>query len=254
MILLVYVWADVFDRGNARLIGLQATVLDNSDTNYELALSCFYITYILLSVRTFLSTFPHLIPPTRPRLTPSQVPGTLLARQVNPSRSIAAGALIWSIAAVCQAGSTNRAGVFVCRLFIGVGEALFGQAMAFHLSLWYTRFDLAKRIGFFISAGTLAGAFGGLIAFGVTHISNSSIPKWRILFLIEGLPVFVLAVCVALFMPSRPDQSKYLNENERTLCITRLNADGSFESASGIEWAGVRRCFLDWKTYVVSIM
>ena len=40
---------------------------------------------------------------------------------------------------------------------------MFGQAMAFHLSLWYTKRDLAKRVGCFISAGAVAGAFGGLI-------------------------------------------------------------------------------------------
>ena len=87
--------------GNARLQGLQATVLDGSDTNYSLALSCFYITYIVLSV-----------------------PGTLLAKAILPSTSIACGALIWSIAATCQAAAKNPAGLFVCRLFVGVGEGV----------------------------------------------------------------------------------------------------------------------------------
>lgn len=44
-----------------------------------------------------------------------------MAKQVNPSYSIAAGALIWSIAATCQAATFDRAGLFVCRLFVGVG-------------------------------------------------------------------------------------------------------------------------------------
>jgi hypothetical protein len=56
--------------------------------------------------------------------------GTLFAKQFNPSRTIAFGARTWSIAATCMAATQNRAGVFVCRLFIGVGEAFFGQAMA----------------------------------------------------------------------------------------------------------------------------
>jgi hypothetical protein len=44
--------------------------------------------------------------------------------------------------------------------------------VAFHLSLWYTKKDLAKRIGLFISAGALSGAFGGLIAFGVNSMKH----------------------------------------------------------------------------------
>lgn len=56
------------------------------------------------------------------------VPGTLMAKQFNPSTTIACGALIWSVAATCQAAVTNPAGLYVCRLGVGVGEAFFGQA------------------------------------------------------------------------------------------------------------------------------
>ena len=161
--------------------------------------------------------------------------------------------MVWSIAATCQAAAFNRAGLFTCRLFVGIGEAMFGQAMAFHLSLWYTKRDLAKRVGLFISAGSLSGAFGGLIAFGVQHIKRSPIAQWRILFLIEGCPSVLLAICVALFMPSRPDRSRLLNEEQRTLCLTRLNAENSVDDRPGIDWKGVRRTMTDWKTYVVSI-
>lgn len=55
-------------------------------------------------------------------------------------------------------------------------------------------------------------------------------------------------------MPSRPQTSRFLTENERTLCLTRLNAQGSQDSALGIQRAGVVRALTDWKTYVISIM
>lgn len=58
--------------------------------------------------------------------------------------------------------------------------------MALHLSMWYTKGELAKRVGLFISGGSLAGAFGGLIAYGVASINSPKIEPWRILFLIEG--------------------------------------------------------------------
>lgn len=115
-------------------MGIEEDILDGNDTNYAIALSCFYITYIIFAI-----------------------PGTLMAKQINPSRSIAAGVMIWSIAATCQAAAFNPAGLFVCRLFVGFGEAFFAQAMAFYLSLWYTKHDLAKRVGIWVSAGAIAG-------------------------------------------------------------------------------------------------
>jgi hypothetical protein len=88
----------------------------------------------------------------------------------------------------------------------------------------------------------------------VSSIKNASLDLWRILFLIEGIPSLVLAICVFLFLPNRPQTSKYLTENERTLCHTRLNADNNDEGHTGIDWNGVKRAFVDWKTYVVAVM
>ncbi|GAA5900441.1 hypothetical protein JCM6882_001247 [Rhodosporidiobolus microsporus] len=217
--------------GNAKLMGLYETVLGNNDTKYSISLCCFYITYIVLSV-----------------------PGTLLAKQILPSTSIACGALIWSIATSCQAGVTNPAGLYVCRLFIGVGESFFGQAMALYFTFWYRKNEIAKRIGLFISAGSVAGAFSGLIAYGVARIPNAPFAQWRILFLIEGLPSFVLAVVVFFFLPSRPDKSRYLKGDERALACTRLNADSLGEPHTGIDWRAARYALLDPKTYILSLM
>ncbi|GHJ88854.1 hypothetical protein NliqN6_5256 [Naganishia liquefaciens] len=217
--------------GNARLQGLQKEVLDNDSDKYSLALACFYITYIVLSI-----------------------PGTLLAKQINPSTAISIGALIWSIAATCQAAIQNPAGLYVCRLFVGVGESMFGQSMTLYFSIWYLKGEIAKRVSLFIGAGVVAGSLGGLIAFGVSSINHSSIDKWRILFLVEGLPSLVLAIVVFLFLPSRPQVSRYLNEDERTVCITRLNRENNHEVNAGIDWRGVRRAFTDWKVYVLAVM
>ncbi|KAJ7613445.1 major facilitator superfamily domain-containing protein [Roridomyces roridus] len=231
VLLYLSAYLDRGNLGNARLQGLQETVLDGKDKNYSLALSCFYITYIVFSV-----------------------PGTLLSKAILPSTAISIGALIWSIAATCQAAAFTPGALYVCRLFVGIGEALFGQSMALYFTYWYLPNELSKRIGLFISAGSLAGAFGGLISFGVSSIKHSSIVQWRILFLIEGIPSFVLAFVVFLCLPSRPQTSRYITEEERTLALTRLNRKNLGEGHTGVDWLAVRRAMLDWKTYVVSVL
>ncbi|KAJ7027053.1 hypothetical protein C8F04DRAFT_100053 [Mycena alexandri] len=50
VLLYLSAYLDRGNLGNARLQGLQATALRGSDTNYSIALSCFFVTYILLSV------------------------------------------------------------------------------------------------------------------------------------------------------------------------------------------------------------
>ncbi|GAA6007931.1 hypothetical protein JCM11491_006544 [Sporobolomyces phaffii] len=229
MAVLLYLSAylDRGNLGNSKLLGLSKLLPE--DVQYSIALSCFFITYILFSI-----------------------PGTLLAKQFNPSRTIAIGALIWSIGATCQAAAFNPAGLYVTRLFVGVGEAMFGQAMAFHLSCWYTKQELAKRVGLFISGGAVAGAFSGLIAYGVAHI-HSKMALYKILFLIEGLPSLLLAIIVFFFLPSRPDTSRFLSEEERTIACTRLNAQNSLGANDGIQWRDVRYTLSNWRTWVIAI-
>jgi len=120
--------------------------------------------------------------------------------------------------------------------------------MALYFTLWYTRKELSKRIGLFISAGALAGAFSGLISYGVAKIKTDKLEQYAILFLIEGLPSFLLAVVVYFFLPSRPERSKYLTEDQRTIACTRLNADQQGGEGLGIDWKAVRYTLTNWRT------
>ena len=43
---------------------------------------------------------------------------------------------------------------------------------------------LGSQLAFWFGFATIAGAFGGLIAFGIQHI-HSSVQNWRLLFIVE---------------------------------------------------------------------
>ena len=57
------------------------------------------------------------------------------------------------------------AGFFVVRFFLGVTEAGLFPGVVFYLSMWYKRRERAFRVTLFFSAASLAGAFGGILAF-----------------------------------------------------------------------------------------
>jgi hypothetical protein len=60
-----------------------------------------------------------------------------------------------------------------------------------YLSSIYTRGELALRIGLFYTAASLSGAFGGLLARGLSEIgTRGNLSSWRWIFVIEGLLVF----------------------------------------------------------------
>ncbi|GAB5588219.1 hypothetical protein Unana1_03119 [Umbelopsis nana] len=222
-------YLDRGNAGNARLQGLQAEVLGGSDTRFSVCLSMFYVSYIALNI-----------------------PGNMLAKVLPPSKSLALATFVWGVAATCQAAVTNYAGLIVCRLLIGVGEAGFGAAVALYYSLWYKKDEIATRIALFIGCGALAGTFGGLIAYGVSHIQSTTISDWRILFIIEGLPSVALSIIVFFFLPDRPETSNYLTEDERAIANTRLNMQvGPSEGPRHFEMRSLKRALTDYKNWMI---
>jgi MFS family permease len=47
---------------------------------------------------------------------------------------------------------------------LGLFEGGMMPGITYYLSTWYRRHELALRIGIFVSAASLSGAFGGLLA------------------------------------------------------------------------------------------
>jgi MFS family permease len=226
-------YLDRGNMGNAKLQGIEDDIMGGSDTNFSIALTCFYITYIAFNV-----------------------PGNIMVKLLQPSTALAIAAFVWGTASTLQAAAFSFPGIIVCRLFLGIGEACFGPTVPFYYSIWYKREEIAIRNAFFIGFGALAGAFGGLLAYGVSFAKGSSIgATWRILFLIEGLPTLVLAVLIFFILPNRPETTKYLSGKERALAITRLsdNQPGTAHKQK-FQWSGFRRAITDYKIYLCSVI
>ena len=58
----------------------------------------------------------------------------------------------------------------------------------------YTRGEMALRIGLFYTSASLSGAFGGLLARGLSSIGTAGgLTGWRWIFIIEGLIVGLIS-------------------------------------------------------------
>lgn len=58
----------------------------------------------------------------------------------------------------------NMAGFFAARFVLGMTESGLFPGVVFYLSMWYRREEQHFRISLFFSAASLAGAFGGILA------------------------------------------------------------------------------------------
>lgn len=88
-------------------------------------------------------------------------------------------------------GFVRSYGSFVAvRAILGLTEGGLLPGMVLYLSGLYTRGELALRIGIFYTAASLSGAFGGLLARGLSAIGPAAgLEGWRWIFIIEGIIV-----------------------------------------------------------------
>ena len=103
------------------------------------------------------------------------------AKYVLPGAMMMFGSL-----AMISASTKNFGGIVTTRWFLGIAESGFYACVIYFLSTFYTRTELAGRLSIFYAASEIAGAFTGLIAYGVFQI-HSHLHGWQYLFLIEGM-------------------------------------------------------------------
>ncbi|KAK9761586.1 hypothetical protein K7432_013417 [Basidiobolus ranarum] len=212
--------------GNAKLAHIDQD-LALTPGEYNWSLSIFFVGYVIF-----------------------EVPSNIILKQIGPSRWIPIVMLSWAIVMMCMAAVNNASGLLACRFFLGLTEAGLFPGVIFYLSLWYTRQEQALRIALFFSAATIAGAFGGVLAYGIIQMDGLlKLTGWQWIFIIEGLPTLVLAAVSYFYLPDFPERASFLNEEERMYVMDRLKHDAGAASETHFSWKQCKDAFIDWKVY-----
>ena len=93
-----------------------------------------------------------------------------------------------------------------------------------------------------------SSAFGGLIAFGIGHITGS-IPNWKLIFMIEALPAFCLGLFCLYWLPDRPLANSRFSGLDQEIAEARY-ASEAFDKAGKIQRKHVIMTITDWRLYV----
>jgi sugar phosphate permease len=123
--------------------------------------------------------------------------------------------------------------------------------MAVYLTFFYTKRELALRIGYLFVSAALAGAFGGLLAYAIGHMDGlAGQSGWRWIMILEGIPTFLLGIATWWLLPDSPETAYFLNAEEKAFAAARLKRQTGYTvSAAEFHWEDVRKCFKDWKVW-----
>ncbi|KAI1810652.1 retrograde regulation protein 2 [Poronia punctata] len=169
---------------------------------------------------------------------------------------------VWVTCIVCsfatisaaQAAAQNYGGMIVLRLLLGATEAMYA-GVPVYLSFFYPRDRVGFRQGIFLSGSALANAYGGALGYAIIQIKGSIAP-WRILFLIEGLPTFIMAVVAWFNFPDDIASAKFLSEREKQVAKIMVSREqtADVDDHTGLRWRDYLAAFKDYRSYLTGLM
>ena len=144
------------------------------------------------------------------------------------------GARIWISLILAAWGAVSASTAFVqgpmafasMRFLLGVAEAGFFPGMMFYLTLWFPKAYRAQLSAFFIVAQPLAFIVGGPLSTRILGMNGiAGFHGWQWLFLIEGIPAIVIAVCALQWLPDGPERAEWLDADEKRTISARLGGE-----------------------------
>ncbi|KAJ1334965.1 MFS transporter ACS family allantoate permease [Microdochium nivale] len=236
MLVLLYLVAylDKTNIANAKIEGMVSD-LGMSGVQYNIAVSVFFITFVL-----------------------AEVPSNMILHVFKrPSLYIGSIVFVWGIIMTLTGIVQNYAGLIAIRIFLGLFEAGFLPGAILIISKWYLPNETQTRIAVLYTSAATGGAFSGLLAFSIAKLDGlAGLEGWRWIFILEG--IFTVAIGVACFfflvdtpaLSSKwltPDQIRYLEARQNTRRLTAPNEfrDNHFDKASVLSVIG------DWKMYLL---
>jgi len=188
--------------GNARLAGFEKD-LNLKGYDYNKVLSVFYISYIIF-----------------------EIPSNMACKWIGPGWFIPGISLGFGICSICTGFVDNIHSASGVRFLLGLFEAGMLPGIAYYMSRWYRRSELAFRLSLYIVMAPLAGAFGGLLASGILKLDHfGSLHRWRMIFAIEGIITCGLSLIAFLTLTDRPETAKWLSQEEKDLAIARVKSE-----------------------------
>ncbi|UNI16520.1 hypothetical protein JDV02_002948 [Purpureocillium takamizusanense] len=202
--------------GNARIEGM-VDDLHITGNEYLTGLTVYFIGYVLF-----------------------EIPCNIILKRTSPRLWLPTLTIAWGVVATLLGIVQNLTGFLVGRFFLGVTESGLFPGVVFYFSMWYKRRERQYRISLFFSAASLAGAFGGILAYGIGKMAGVVWENgWRWIFILEGIVTVLVAFAAYWFIENYPSTAKFLTTQERSFIHARLAADSDALHDETFAWRAV---------------
>jgi sugar phosphate permease len=152
----------------------------------------------------------------------------------------------WSSITIGTGFVRNYHEVLASRMLLGAAEAGLFSACTFSVSTIYPRSSQGKRVAVLYGATCIAGAFGGLISYGIQLMGDRhGLAAWRWLFIVEGIISMVVGLLCWFTLPKNSHEAWFLTPEERKMMSDRRIRDIAYTGDDRFSWSYLRMALTD---------
>jgi D-galactonate transporter len=201
-LLFVTAWLDRVNVGFAKLQMQQDLGL--SEAAFGLGAGIFYIGYLLF-----------------------EVPSNLVLEKIGARMTMARITILWGLTTMATMFVASATAFYILRFFLGAFEAGLYPGVILYLTYWFPARRRAQMLGFFMTAVPIGGILGGPVAGWIMGAMGGVMgyANWQWLFILEGLPSVILGITTLLILDDRPDEARWLSQDEKQRVVDDLQRD-----------------------------
>ncbi|MFX1764931.1 MFS transporter [Paraburkholderia sp. A1RI-2L] len=221
LLFVCYVFAYI-DRANIGFAHLQfRRDVGLSEAAFGLGVGLFYLGYMLL-----------------------EVPSNLWLQRIGIRLTLLRIMTFWGVVSACTAFVRTPMEFYLARVLLGVAEAGFFPGVILYFTYWFPAARRARVTSLFMSAicvsGIVSGPVSGLILEKLTGALGLN--GWQWMFIIEGAPSILAGVVAWLCLTDRPEEARWLNEQEKAIVLDALHREAALKEARAPKsiWVALR--------------
>ncbi|KZV69757.1 MFS general substrate transporter [Peniophora sp. CONT] len=160
---------------------------------------------------------------------------------------------LWAIILLCHAACHSFGGLLAVRLLLGICEGAITPGFLLVTSMFYTREEQTRRVGYWFLMNGLAIIFLGFVAFGLLHTKTANFLPWQWLMIVTGLITLVISVLFWFLFPDSPTTAWFLTHEERILAVQRLRVNQTGVENKTFKRAQFIEAIKDPKTWMLAL-
>lgn len=181
-----------------------------------------------------------------------EVPSNLILHRVGARIWIARIMIVWGLVSMAMIYVSGKWSFYGMRVLLGLAEAGFFPGIVLYLTYWVPARERARMGALFMIAAPVSVGIGSPLSgllLGMNGVAG--LKGWQWLFLLEGLPAVVLGLVTLKWLTSRPEDARWLSNEERAWLAAELERERASTPVQG--HAPIKESLLNPKVWILCL-